>query len=80
MSPLLVAALALAALPGDWQFHDETAHAGRSLLAFRRVELRDRPVVPVTIPDIRAGARFGQPTRRQRLKGTLGEVIMGTMG
>src|SRR5438270_9927084 len=63
VSPLLLMALALAAPPeaaGGWAFRDEAVHAGRGLLAFRPVELHDRPVVPLTVPDLpAAGARFG---------------------
>src|SRR5215213_4557065 len=63
MVPFLLTALAFAGPPdpaGDWTFHDEAAHAGRSLLAFRPVPLRDRPVAPLKVAGLPAsGARFG---------------------
>src|SRR5215470_8684696 len=46
--------------PANWEFRDEAAHAGRSLLTFRAVELADAPVRPLKPEDRpRAGARFG---------------------
>src|SRR5437868_1528864 len=63
MLPLLLTAFSLAAPPepaGNWTFRDEVSHAGRSVLAFGPVPLRDRPVAPLTVPDLPAsGARFG---------------------
>src|SRR4051794_25370747 len=60
MTPLLFASLALAASPDAWQFRDEVGFAGRTLLAFRPVELRERPVVPLDVPNVpSAGARYG---------------------
>lgn len=60
MTPFLLMALAASAPPGDWAFRDEAAHAGRSVLLFRTVELADKPNRPLHPSDkLPAGSRFG---------------------
>jgi hypothetical protein len=59
--PLLFAVAAVAAQPdGAWEFRDEAVLAGRGMITYRAVELRDRPVVPLPAADLTvAGARYG---------------------
>jgi len=70
---LLSAALVVPATPpGDWRFVDETTRDGRSVVAFRTVELADAPTHPLDPSDKPpAGAKFGSvgvgPGGRQRL-------------
>jgi hypothetical protein len=46
--------------PGAWTFRDAAAHAGRSVLTFRTVELADKPAHPLHSRDKPpTGARFG---------------------
>src|SRR5262245_14611261 len=56
---LLPLTLAQPPAPASWEFRDQAAHAGRSLLTFRAVELADAPVRPLR-PEARppAPARF----------------------
>ncbi len=56
---LLTLTLALPPAPPHWEFRDQAAHAGRSLLTFRAVDLVEAPVRPLK-PEDRppAGARF----------------------
>ncbi len=46
--------------PGDWKFVDESTHDGRSVLAFRSVELSESPLRPLHRDDKPpAGSKFG---------------------
>jgi hypothetical protein len=60
MGSLLTLTLALTPGQADWEFRDEAAHAGRSLMTFRAVELAEVPIRPLR-PEDRPppGARFG---------------------
>src|SRR5690348_7833691 len=60
MWSLLALTVVLAGGPPRWEFRDEAAHAGRSLLTFRAVELAEGPIRPLKATDRPpAGARFG---------------------
>ena len=76
MISILLLSAALAAPPGDWTFVDETARGGRSMVAFRTVELAAAPTRPLDAADKPpAGARFGSvgvgPGGRHRLASVL---------
>ncbi len=51
MGYFLMVLLAAAPLASSWQFHDAAEHAGRSLLAYRRVELGEQPPRPLRPDD-----------------------------
>ncbi len=73
MTTLLLLAAALAgAEPGGWKFVDEPTRDGRSVVAFRTVELADAPACPLQPGDVPpSGSRFGSvplgPAGRHRL-------------
>ncbi len=47
MGSILLVLLAAVPTASSWQFHDAAAHEGRSLLAYRRVELSEKPPRPL---------------------------------
>jgi hypothetical protein len=51
MGSFLVVLLAASPIASPWQFHDAVAHEGRSLLAYRRVELDEQPPRPLPTDD-----------------------------
>jgi len=60
MFPLISIALGLGAPPAAWEFRDEPARDGRSMVTFRTVDLGDVPPRPLHADDKPpAGARFG---------------------
>jgi|SRR5579884_137543 len=65
MGSILLVLLAAAPTPSSWQFHDAAAHEGRSLLAYRRVELSEKPPRPL------------QPNERPPAKALYGLLPVG---
>ncbi len=65
MVNILLILLAAAPPPSPWQFHDAAAHEGRSLLAYRRVELSEKPPRPL------------QPNERPPAKALYGLLPVG---